>query len=91
MGYSYEQSFRYSFLLQVPLIGCAILKGLWGVYQQGGDPLLGDSTFYGIVCVASVLAFCLLSFLSGMVKRKSVWKFAWYTGLLSIIAAWCVR
>ncbi len=91
MGYSYEQSFRYSFLLQIPLIGCAALKGLWEVYKKGGDPLLCDSIFYVIVCVASVVAFCLLLFLSGMVKRKSVWKFAWYTAVLSIIAAWSSR
>lgn len=87
LGYSSTQALYCSFLLQLPLIGAGVLKALWGVCQHGGDPLLYDSTFYGVVGVATGIAFCFLQLLFGMVHRKTVWKFAWYTGALSLVAA----
>lgn len=86
LGYSPERSFYYSFLVQIPLIGAAVLKALWQVSQQPLDPLFVDPVFYGIVLSASCVAFCLLWLVFGMVKRTSVWKWAWYTGVVSVIA-----
>ncbi len=88
LGYSYHQSLRYSFLIHIPLMVCAIVKACIGVFQYPADFFLLDRYFYMVLLMASVIAFCFLHFLSAMVERRSVWKFGWYTGLLSLLAAY---
>lgn len=85
LGYSPVAALWYSFLIQVPLIGCAVLQVVWHMWQQQAVPTyLTDPLLYAVTISASVVSFCLLSVLFAMVKRGSVWKFAWYTGLLTL-------
>ena len=88
LGYSYEQALRYSFLIHIPLMACAILKACMSTFEYQADFFLLDRYFYMILLIASGIAFWFLHCLLGMVKRRSVWKFGWYTGLLSLLAAY---
>ncbi len=86
LGYSPEKACKYSFLIQVPLLGAAFLKGLWSLAHASTYAPFDEPPFYLVVIGATVVSFCVLSYVFGMVKRKTIWIFAWYTALLSVIA-----
>ena len=86
LGYSYEKACKYSFLIQVPLLGAAFLKGLWSLAHAATYAPFDEPLFYLTVVCATIVSFCVLSYVFDMVKRKTIWIFAWYTALLSVIA-----
>jgi undecaprenyl-diphosphatase len=86
LGYSYEKAFQYSFLIQVPLLGAAFLKGLWSLSNAPTLAPFDDPLFYLVSLGASLVSLCVFSYVFGMVKRRTIWIFAWYTLFLSVIA-----
>ena len=86
LGYSYEKACKYSFLIQVPLLGAAFLKGLWSLAHASTYAPFDEPFFYLVVLGATVASFCVLSYVFDMVKNKTIWIFAWYTAFLSVIA-----
>jgi len=86
LGYKPERSFAYSFLLEVPLLGAALVKALWSVTHASAFEPLNDPAFYMVVLGGSVVSFCVLSLVFAMVKQKTVWRFAWYTALTMVMA-----
>jgi len=86
LGYSCKKACKYSFLIQVPLLGAALLKGLWSLAHAPTYVPFDDPVFYLVVVGATVISFCVLQYVFGMVKRNTLWIFAWYTALLSVIA-----
>jgi undecaprenyl-diphosphatase len=86
LGYSYEKAGKYSFLIQVPLLGAAFLKGVWSLAHASTYAPFDDPFFYLVALGATVVSFCVLAYVFGMVKRKTIWIFAWYTALLSVLA-----
>ena len=86
LGYSYEKACKYSFLIQVPLLGAALLKGLWSLAHAATYAPFDDPFFYVVAVGATIVSFCVFSYVFDMVKHKTIWIFAWYTALLSVIA-----
>lgn len=86
LGYGPERSFRYSFLLQMPLLGAACVQALWHLRHLETYGVLTEPKFYGVVFTATGISFCVLSIVFVMVKQKIVWWFAWYTAFLSMVA-----
>ncbi len=86
LGYSYEKSFMYSFLIQVPLLGAALVKGLWSLAHAQTYAPFNEPAFYVVLLGASAVSFCVFLYVFAMVKRKTIWVFAWYTALLTVIA-----
>ena len=86
LGYSYEKACKYSFLIQVPLLGAALLKGFWSLAHASTYAPFDEPLFYLVVIGATAVSFCVFSYVFAMVKHKTIWIFAWYTALLSVIA-----
>ncbi len=90
LGYSWPRACLVSLVIELPLIGAASLKALYSVVTVSEYKELLTGSFIGLVIGASIVSFCLLKIVFAMVKNKTVWKFGWYTLILSIVAkAWC--
>lgn len=76
-----------SFLLQMPLIGAAFVKGIWSVHYEDMSNVLGTSNFMMIVGGATCLSYVLFIFVSRMAYRQKLHLFAWYMVLIAG-AAW---
>ena len=74
------------FLLQMPLIGAAFVKGIWSVHYEDMSNVLGTSNFMMIVGGATCLSYVLLSLFHVWHIAKN-YTFAWYMVLIAG-AAW---
>lgn len=85
--YSSETAFRYSFLLQMPLIAAAFLKGCYSFYFfQYKDQLLHP--LFGLtILISTILSYFALVWVGTLVRRNQVYLFGWYVIGLAGLAA----
>lgn len=85
-GYKAQDAFWYSFMIQIPLLIGAAFRGLYAYHTYPwyqAEYLVP----YGIVLLASVIAYVGLCFVSLTIDRCTLWKFSCYA-LITAALAW---
>lgn len=86
-GYSSVNAFRYSFLLQIPLIGAAFLKGCYSFYFFEYKDQLLHPLFGLTILISTVLSYFALVWVGALVRKNQVYLFGWYVLGLAVLAA----
>ncbi len=76
--YSSESAFRYSFLLQMPLIGAAFLKGCYSFYYFEYKAQLLHPLFGLTILTSTILSYFALVWVGMLVRKNQVYLFGWY-------------
>lgn len=87
MGYQPLQAFRYSFLIQIPLISAAFLKGCYSLYWFEKKAQLLHPLFGLTILIATVVSYFVLCFVGKIVQQKRMYLFGWYVLGSSLLAA----
>lgn len=87
IGYSSENAFRYSFLLQMPLIGAAFLKGSYSFYCFEYKDQLLHPLFGLTILISTILAYFALVWVGRLVRKNQIYLFGWYVIGLAGLAA----
>ncbi|MBM18364.1 MAG: hypothetical protein CL947_04835 [Epsilonproteobacteria bacterium] len=78
-GYRTQDAFATSFLIQMPLIAGACVKGVLSIrsypYLMSN---LFDFKFLFVILSASIVSYYALCWVASMMQRKKIWKFSWY-------------
>ena len=87
--YSSENAFRYSFLLQMPLIGAAFLKGCYSFYLFEHKDQLLHPLFGLTILISTILSYFALVWVGTLVRKNQIYLFGWYVlgvaGLTAIV------
>ena len=86
LGFYPEHALAYSCAIQVPLLGAAFLKGLYGLYA---DPQLASVFSYqvvGVAFVATVLSYQGFLWVASFIKRDKIYLFGWYVLFTAFLA-----
>jgi undecaprenyl-diphosphatase len=84
LGFTREDSARYSFLISIPLIGAISLHGLAKLIKM--HPANGELTIYAIGMLASIISgFIVIKFLLDFLKKNSFLGFTVYRIVLGIL------
>lgn len=84
--YSSEDSFKYSFLLQMPLIGAAFLKGCYSFYFFEYKAQLLHPLFGLTILISTILSYFALVWVGTLVRRNQIYLFGWYVAGAAILA-----
>lgn len=87
MRYSSQASFRYSFLLQMPLICAAFLKGCYSFYFFEYKSQLLHPGFGLLILISTILSYFALVWVGTLVRKNQVYLFGWYVLGLAVLAA----
>ncbi len=86
-GYSNRISFAISFLIQMPLLCAAFLKGIVTVQKNS---ILIDLLFswqsIALILIASVISYYVLRWVYFLTMKNKLWHFSWYMVIPSIIS-----
>jgi undecaprenyl-diphosphatase len=84
--YSTENAFKYSFLLQVPLISVAFLKGCYSFYFFEQKTQLLHPLFGFTILISTLISYFALCWVGYLVKQNRMYLFGWVVIGLSGIA-----
>jgi len=85
--YAPKIAFRYSFLLQMPLIGAAFLKGCYSFYFFEYKDQLLHPLFGLTILISTILSYFALVWVGALVRKNQVYKFGWYVLGMAGLAA----
>lgn len=86
LGFSRQQSFEYSFLIQWPLLVAAIVKGLYSFDRLFVHEQLITVPIILSIVISAILSYAILCWVAQVVKRGSMWKFCWYLWGMGIVS-----
>jgi undecaprenyl-diphosphatase len=87
LGYSPVRALQYSFLIQIPLIGAAFLKGCYSLYWFEYKAQLLHPLFGLTILIATVVSYFALCFVGKVIQQKKTYLFGWYVLSLAGVAA----
>jgi undecaprenyl-diphosphatase len=81
-----EFAARFSFLLSIPaILGAAVLQTKDLIKIDANEAVIGTSAVIAGTLAAAVTGFFAVRFMIKIVKEKSLWGFAVYTGILGVL------
>ncbi len=86
LGLPWVRACIFALLIELPLIGVGFLKIIYSSFYNPSYFNFCTPTYLSLIIAASLVSFCLLRTVFDMVKKKTVWKFGWYTLFLAILA-----
>lgn len=87
LGYSPLSAFRYSFLIQMPLVGAAFLKGCYSLYLFDHKAELLHPEFLMVILIATGISYFAFCFVGKIIQQRKTYYFGWYVLLLALVAA----
>lgn len=86
-GYASENAFKYSFLLQMPLICAAFLKGCYSLSSFAYTQQLLHPLFGLTILISTILSYFALVWVGNMIKKEQVYLVGWYVAGLAVMSA----
>lgn len=88
LGHQNFQSFFLSFLIELPLIFAACVKGTYGICVSGVATKLLSPLFLLLILIATVISGWGFSKVGQVIERNRMHIFGWYTLVMAVIT-WC--
>ncbi len=78
LGFYNYHAFGYSFLIQMPLLGVAFLKGLYGVYSGEVSGAIFTPSILIVALCAMVVSYFALQLVGRLINKDKVYVLGWY-------------